>query len=129
MKIFFVLFTFLISTFSLKAENGYRLWLHYDKINDIKLLSAYLSSINNINFQGNNPTLQVAQKELLKGLEGLLDKKIINENSISNGTIICGTTESSPAIKSFFSSKEIDACGNEGLTVAKIIDGTLEHHY
>lgn len=87
MKRFFVLLTFLIVAFSLHAENGYRLWLRYDKIDDAKLLSAYQHSINRINFPGDNPTLQVAKKELLKGLEGLLDKKIINENSVSNGTL------------------------------------------
>ena len=104
----------------LHAENGYRLWLRYDKIDDVKLLAAYQHSISGINFPGGNSTLEVAKKELLKGLEGLLDKKFINENSISSGTIICGTPESA-AIKSFFSAKEIEACGDEGFSIRNAI--------
>jgi len=104
----------------LHAENGYRLWLRYDKIDDVKLLAAYQHSINGINFPGGNSTLEVAKKELLKGLEGLLDKKFINGNSISSGTIICGTPESA-AIKSFFSAKEIEACGDEGFSIRNAI--------
>ncbi|HET7118574.1 MAG TPA: alpha-glucuronidase family glycosyl hydrolase [Hanamia sp.] len=119
-KVFFTLVCIFLFA-GLHAENGYRLWLRYDKIDDAKLLSTYQHSINAVNFSGNNPTLQVAKKELLKGLEGLLDKKLINENSISNGTIICGTPESSADVKLFFSLKKINELGDEGFIIRNAI--------
>lgn len=88
MKKFFLLFTFLFFTHLLYAEDGYRLWLRYDKIDDNKLLQQYRSLIGSIVFTGQSPTLDVAKKELETGLTGLLDKRIpiveqIRKNSIA----------------------------------------------
>jgi alpha-glucuronidase len=114
------LFIIIVCLFSLTAghtENGYRLWLRYDKIDDARLLLTYQHSIKGINFPGNDPTLHVAKQELIKGLKGLLNQKTFTENSITDGTIICGTAESSTEIKSFFSAKDIEDCGNEGFMI------------
>ena len=57
------------------AEDGYRLWLRYDKIDNGNLLQQYRSRISGIVVNGSSPTLTVAKNELLNGLEGLLDKR------------------------------------------------------
>jgi len=70
------------------AEDGYRLWLRYDKINNATLLNQYRSQIDAINFIGNSSTIDIAKKELISGLEGLLDKKFIEVNKISNRVVL-----------------------------------------
>src|SRR5215470_14734777 len=84
-KIPLLCFIFLSSL--LKAEDGYRLWLRYDKIDDPVLLQRYRSSINSIYFQDSSPTLDAAKKEFLIGLQGLLDKKIIDANKTLDHSI------------------------------------------
>lgn len=83
----FILFTVLISTIVL-AEDGYRLWLRYDLISDKNLLDEYREQINGISFIGNSETMIVAEKELVKGLSGLLGEKIKTVSGISEEGII-----------------------------------------
>lgn len=61
-------------TFSIygRAEDGYRLWLRYDKISNARVLAAYRSQLNNVYMPGSSAVLDVARKELLAGLKGLL---------------------------------------------------------
>jgi len=115
-KNFITLICLIIVCFSY-AGNGYRLWLRYDKIKDAKLLSSYRKQVTAIQFNNTSPTLNLAKEELLKGLQGLLHKNIFDQNSIDDETIICGTPASSTQIKSFFSSKETNALGEEGFII------------
>ena len=69
------------------AEDGYRLWLRYDKIDDNTLLQQYRNQISSIVLNGSSPTLTVAGKELLAGLQGLLGKKIPEAKEIKSGSI------------------------------------------
>ena len=54
-----------------RAEDGYRLWLRYDKVANKTLLAQYQAGIKQVVFPGNSPTLVVAQEELTRGLSGL----------------------------------------------------------
>lgn len=47
-KLLFII-SFVFAAFYIQAENNYRLRLHYDKIDDAKLVSTYQYSINTIN--------------------------------------------------------------------------------
>ena len=111
-KICFIIYVFLSAPF-IHAEDGYRLWLRYDRIDDPVLLQQYRSQINSINFQGSSPTLTVAKKELLDGLQGLLGKKIIETGSRQNNSIIISKRfpgQSGIAV-------HYDALGNDGFTI------------
>ena len=44
----------------LLAEDGYRLWLRYDKINDAALLQRYRNEISSLVFTGSSPTIASA---------------------------------------------------------------------
>ena len=101
----------------LRAGDGYRLWLRYDKIDNPRLLSLYQQEVTGMQFKDNNPTLQAAKQELIKGLQGLLNKKIADHSSINNGTVIAGTPASSNPVKTFFSQQEINDLGNEGFII------------
>ena len=117
MQRFFLTIAMIATMYGLRAENGYRLWLRYDKIDNAKLLAEYQQQITGIQINNTSATLQVAEQELMKGLQGLLAKKIINQNTINNGSIIAGTPASSSQIKNSISIKEIDDLGNEGFII------------
>lgn len=55
---------FFVSCFQmLRAEDGYRLWLRYDKVTNGPLLVNYLLLIQNILVEGNSVILPSAKKE------------------------------------------------------------------
>src|SRR6185295_103266 len=57
-----------------------------------------------------------AKEELIRGLEGLLGKKISMPAIITTG-IIAGTPATSSFVRSFFSASELGSIGNEGFII------------
>jgi alpha-glucuronidase len=104
MKKFLWFSYFLFAAVLLKAEDGYRLWLRYDKINDPALLQQYRNNIAGVNFSSPSPTLSVAKQELINDLQSLLDKKISDQNTPGEKFIVAGTPATSEIVKQFLSS-------------------------
>src|SRR5437763_16495048 len=120
MKRFLLLFIFLYSFFIGKAEDGYRLWLRYDKIKNEPLLQNYISHLKGIKFDGASATLSIAKNELSGGLEGLLGKRIKANTNLENHFILCVTLQSSYAIRSIISFKEVNEIGLEGFLIKTV---------
>ena len=59
-----------------RAENGYRLWLRYDRIDDPQLLQQYRSTITSLHCYITGATLKAACEELTNGLSGLLGQPV-----------------------------------------------------
>jgi alpha-glucuronidase len=59
-----------------RAEDGYRLWLRYDSIDDASLRASYIGAASRIvlSTTGGNesPVISAARRELADGLKGLL---------------------------------------------------------
>ncbi len=72
----------LLLLFEAKADDGYRLWLKYDLLQDASKRAYYSKSINNIYAYQENPTILAAIEELQMGLKGLLGKNISIVRSI-----------------------------------------------
>ena len=71
-----------------KADDGYRLWLKYDKIQNTRLLTKYRTELNAIRvIAPMSPVIQSAVQELKAGLQGLLNKEINTTNTNGNGQI------------------------------------------
>jgi alpha-glucuronidase len=117
MKKIIILLSCLFLTASLHAEDGYRLWLRYDKINNARLLQEYKAIITSMQVEGNTPTLIAARNELTMGLEGLLGKKI--PGSDNSGSIIAGTI-SSAVIRSAISESDLNKIGKEGFIIRSV---------
>lgn len=65
--------------FNLRADDGYRLWLKYDKsAQPQKYVSVSRKIVNNF---GPSEVIQTAEKELLNGLNGMLGKDNSSPNS------------------------------------------------
>jgi len=121
MKRFFLLLIIIALTLNLKAEDGYRLWLRYDKIDNNIILQQYRNAISSIHFYGSSPTLIAAKNELLHGLRGLLDKKIPVANTISNHSLLVYTKSSS--VVALHTGIDYVALGKEGFVIRSIKAG------
>ena len=115
-KIFFFLFQFILLGV-LKAEDGYRLWLRYDKIQNAQMLQQYQRTVSSVQVLGNSSTINVAKAELIKGLEGLLGKKITTLNR--NATVVAGTTTNN-AIKALIPLTILNSLGPEGFFIYSV---------
>jgi alpha-glucuronidase len=96
LQFLFVLLLLMLINVSIKADDGYRLWLKYDLISNQQKLNEYKESIKAWLTEGNSPTIKAAEEELQMGLKGLLGSDIHQVNSIQNdGTLIVAKYSSS----------------------------------
>jgi alpha-glucuronidase len=106
--------------FSCTAEDGYRLWLRYDKIQNEQRLSEYQKAIQAIVIQGNSETTDVIINELNIGLSGLLDTKVkFDEDVHEDGTIIIGVFSALKEIVPSIAIKSFRDVGPEGYIIFK----------
>ncbi len=93
------IFLTLIIENNLQADDGYRLWLKYDKISNPIRLQTYKKLIKGWMCFGESSTMSVAKKELHTGLEGLLGSVIPEVDSLVDGIVIAGIYQSSPILE------------------------------
>lgn len=80
---------------SVSAQQDYKLWLQYKKVQDYKLVTAYKSKISGLVVLGDSKTIQVASKELQIGILGLLDTKMeVQQNIDSDNVLVIGSKSS-----------------------------------
>ena len=92
-----------------RAEDGYRLWLRYDRIDDAGLRAGYLAAASRIVLStprgSESPVISAARRELMDGLGGLL------------GASVAVELEKSPGAAS--------SLGDEGYTLTRRGDGAI----
>src|SRR5664279_4577150 len=107
----------------LQGEDGYRLWLRYDRVPDEATRSKYASLLSHVVMSGNSDTLSVAGAELQHGLGLLLGQAIpLATHAAQAGAIHLGTPDSSELIREAGLQETLNAVGAEGyvLTRAKL---------
>ena len=108
---------FVLSTISF-AEDGYRLWLRYDKISDLRLLKTYQQSIKGFFVEGKSATVDAAREELQTGLNGLLGAKILQMNSIKeNGIVVAAPYKNSSSLSKLNIDARLKSIGKEGYLI------------
>ena len=118
LKLVILLLSIFVSSPGLNGENGYRLWLRYDKISDNLLLGQYKNLITGWIIEGQSPVLLAAGKELQMGLNGLLASAIPSEKTVKrDGFIVAGTPASSPIIASMKLNDKLKALDDEGYLI------------
>jgi alpha-glucuronidase len=85
MRTFFLFICSCLLCITLNGEDGYRLWLRYDKIANSKVLSEYQKNIKGFKVHGNSPTMTVARNELQVAFTGLIG---LSTNSSGNSNIV-----------------------------------------
>jgi alpha-glucuronidase len=113
-----MVFLFLIIPFKVAAEDGYRLWLRYDRIADEDKLKEYRKDIKVIHFPGESPTLKAAREELTNGISGLLGVQVkFMDKLTGSGTLIVGTPKSSEVVASLKLNDKLKKLGREGYII------------
>jgi alpha-glucuronidase len=104
-----------------RAEDGYDLWLRYRPM-EATALAQYRPLATAIVAEGASPTLNAARDELVQGLSGLLDKKVVAE-PITDGAVVIGTPASSPLVAGL--KLPLTSLGPEGYLIRSV---TLAGH-
>lgn len=82
----FCFITLFSSAFSLRADDGYRLWLKFDLIKNATVRTQYLPYAQYISYNTADPVAKTAAQELQTALQGLLGKSIRLQNTASTAT-------------------------------------------
>jgi alpha-glucuronidase len=109
-----------------QAEDGYKLWLRYAKVDDPALLESYRTALSSIVIPGKTDTDKIILKELQTGLQGLLEKSLPASGQPQEGAIVVETPQSSPQFFPPQWEKELQDLGEGSYVIRSIeVDG---HH-
>jgi len=113
-----LLITFVILIYnSVSAEDGYRLWLRYNTIDNPAVLQQYRQQITGINCPADATKLIAANQELQTGLSGLLGKKVLMQTAVVNGTVMLGLPAHSTVIRKLVGDTALASLGDEGFMI------------
>jgi len=119
LQIVFPAFLILLFITTARADDGYRLWLRYDRLPE-KQAAAYHSQIKSLFVSGNSPTFAAIRDELENGLSGLLGKKYVPSGNPNGSALIVGTPQTSALIAGLKIENQLSALGSEGFVVRSV---------
>ncbi|MDI6400539.1 alpha-glucuronidase family glycosyl hydrolase [Balneolaceae bacterium ANBcel3] len=103
------------------AEDGYRMWLRYDKVNDNELRQSYKDQLQHLVLETSSETMSATKSELKMGLGGLLDRPIEVCSGInSDGALVAGTPSNSQIISSLELEDALKEVGPEGFLIRRM---------
>jgi len=107
-----------------KADDGYRLWLKYDRITDKAYQKECNTTLAGVMITGDSPVMNAAHDELVAGLAGMTGRRVTEVSSLkANGTLVAGTFRSSPLIASLLPDVQPGATGEEGYIIRSVRSG------
>jgi alpha-glucuronidase len=117
----FAAFLLLASALVAGAEDGYRLWLRYDKPADQQMLDAYSRQVTEICVPGLSPMCAAIREELELGISGLLGNSVpLVTNVARNGTVLVISCTNSPFVAGSPLQSEMSSLGLEGYLIRSI---------
>jgi len=116
----FLALVFISFSFSSFAESGYELWMRYNRVESATVDSSYRKSVKNLIINAENPTMNVAAKELNRAFTGLLGSSLNRIQEITDGTLLVGTPAGSEFIRNLKMDDEIAKTGDEGYLIRNI---------
>lgn len=113
-----LLIIYIILPALLKAEDGYDLWLRYNKISNTAILSQYIKQINSPVVIGTSPTIAIIRTELSRAFSGLTGTPFNILASIDkSSSFIAGISSSSAILSSIATTDELSQIGKEGFII------------
>lgn len=101
-------------------DDGYRLWLKYDRIEDTKKLKKYQKQISGWRVDGESSSLNAARYELAHALPGLLGSQVVENNEdLRAGTVLVGTPKTSRTLARLGIAVSLAELGDEGFTIMR----------
>ena len=120
-RLFLLLAAALFLSSTLRADDGYRLWLRYDPLADPALRSAYAAAISEIVIPENaRPPVASARDELVAGLRGLLGREVPVVNAATRDHALVLATPNDPAIAALVSEADLRAAAFDGYILRRI---------
>ena len=115
---------FIAITVGAFADDGYRLWLRYDKLPANNLTTQYKKHLQQLIISGSSATIQKATEELNNALTGLLGKTAVAVKDLkTNGTLIIGTPANNKIIAAL-GLQDLKKINDEGFVIiSKTIQG------
>ena len=117
MKKYLLLCVIVVVSYTTFANDGYDLWLKYEKLQNTKMIEQYKNKLQSISISGGSPTIQKAKDELtnaLRGLIGITPKW--TGAQIIPGSLIIGTPSSSKTIAAIHIS-ELEQINQDGYII------------
>jgi alpha-glucuronidase len=106
------------------AEDGYRLWLRYDRLPS-PMLETYRSRLTALVVPGQSPTFDIIRSELGDGLQVLLSSSLARTDKIERDGALVVVTANSPLVAKLRWKPQLDLLGSEGFRIATL---RLEGH-
>ncbi len=101
-----------------RAEDGYDLWLRYNKISNTAILSQYKKQINSPVVFGSTQTVAIIRTELGRAFSGLTGTPFRILSSIDKASsFIAGISTSSAILSSIVTKDELIRIGKEGFII------------
>jgi alpha-glucuronidase len=116
MKIIKLLFLIILFAAPALGEDGYRLWLRFDKIKNASLLQQYRTAVSGLHLAGRSATMTVVSDELRSALSLLLDRPLAVHARPENGTLMVATKSNAVNIPGI-SGIDYQLLGNEGFAI------------
>ena len=117
--VFFLLILFTLQTTLFSQTNkSYDLWLQYNKIDNKNLEKEYSNIFNNILFNANSETLEVAKKELNIAINKMLNKKVVYGNS--KNSLIISSKENLPKNTTKYVDEDLSKLPKNGFIIKQI---------
>jgi alpha-glucuronidase len=105
---------------SVSAEDGYRLWMRYDRLPD-RVIDAYRPRLASVVVPGARATLDAIRTELVDGLSGLLgDRVLVADDVDRDGAVVVGTPRSSSLIAGLGWGPRLAELGPEGFRIHSV---------
>lgn len=104
----------------LAAEDGYRLWLRFDRIAEEAQREAYTAQLRQVLVQGDSEVLRTAGEELRAGLAGLLGQEVPLVSSLeARPGLVLGVIGQSSHVDRALTEAEISAIREEGYLIRR----------
>ena len=119
-KILITYLLILLLPIGLKADDGYRLWLKYQKVTNAALLEQYRQAVQSYCVEQKSATISALQSELANGLKGLLGNDVKQVKSVTNNCLLIGTPDGSPLVANLNLASQLKNLGSEGFLIKTV---------
>jgi alpha-glucuronidase len=110
----------LLTTPTVKAEDGYRLWLRYDQLPS-RSLKVYRQHLKLISIQGDSATFDTIRAELDSACSGLLGTPVtVSQDRSDQASVIVGLPKTSSFIRKLGWENELKNLGEEGFRIRTV---------
>ncbi len=117
-KLGLALFVLFCGISVVRADDGYRLWLRYERLPS-RLVSSYRQQIKTISVRGASPTFDAIRRELSVGCAGLLGTPI-PVGDRDEASIVVGVSQTSSLIRNLSWGAELKSLGPEGYRIRTV---------